>query len=70
VEVSEAICEARPASGTGAPSGTEGQKGGSATRSPGTRRPRQGGWPLMRPRHWAAAMPACRRLSRCSAPGC
>jgi hypothetical protein len=41
VEVNEAICEARPASGTGAPSGTaEGEKRGSATPSPGRRRPR------------------------------
>jgi hypothetical protein len=40
VEVNEAICEARPTAGTGAPSGTEGEKRGSATRSPGRRRPR------------------------------
>ncbi|MGH3096690.1 MAG: DUF6788 family protein [Streptosporangiales bacterium] len=40
VEVNEAICEARPADGTGAPSGTEGEKGGSATLSPGRRRQR------------------------------
>ena len=39
VEVNEAICEARPAAGPGAPSGTEGIRG-SATRSPGRRRPR------------------------------
>jgi hypothetical protein len=32
-EVSEKICEARPAAGTGAPSAPEGEKGGSATRS-------------------------------------
>jgi hypothetical protein len=38
VEVNEAICEARPA-GTVAPSGTEGEKRGSATPSPGRRRP-------------------------------
>jgi hypothetical protein len=40
VEVNEAICEARPAAGTGAPSGTEGEKRGSATRSPGKRQQR------------------------------
>src|SRR5580704_17560141 len=40
VEVNEAICEARPAAGAGSPSGAEGEKGGSATRSPGRRRPR------------------------------
>ena len=40
VEVNEAICEARPAAGTVAPSGTEGEKKGSATTSPGRRRPR------------------------------
>jgi hypothetical protein len=40
VEVSEAICEARPPAGTAAPSGTEGEKGGSATRSPRRRQPR------------------------------
>jgi hypothetical protein len=38
VEVSEAICEARPAGGTDAPSAPEGEKGGSATRSPGRNR--------------------------------
>jgi Family of unknown function (DUF6788) len=38
VEVNEAICEARLAGGTDAPSGAEGEKGGSATRSPGRRR--------------------------------
>jgi hypothetical protein len=32
-EVSEMICEARPAAGTGAPSAPEGEKGGSGTRS-------------------------------------
>jgi hypothetical protein len=40
VEVNEAICEARPAAGTAAPSGAEGEKRGSATPSPGRRRPR------------------------------
>ena len=35
VEVNEAICEARPGSAAGAASGTEGEKRGSATRSPG-----------------------------------
>jgi hypothetical protein len=40
VEVNEAICEARPLAGTVAPSGTEGEKKGSATTSPGRRRPR------------------------------
>jgi hypothetical protein len=38
VEVSEAICEARPAGGTGSLSSAEGEKRGSATRSPGRRR--------------------------------
>src|ERR1700722_13351348 len=38
VEVSEAICEARPAAPAGAPSAPEGEKRGSATRSPGRRR--------------------------------
>ena len=37
-EVSERICEARPAAGTDAPSAPEGEKRGSATRSPGRRR--------------------------------
>lgn len=37
-EVSEKICEARPAAGTGAPSAPEGEKGGSPTRS-GRRQP-------------------------------
>jgi len=32
-EVNEKICEARPAAGTDAPSGTEGEKGGSSPRS-------------------------------------
>ena len=32
-EVNEKICEARPAGGTDAPSGTEGEKGGSSPRS-------------------------------------
>ena len=40
VEVNEAICEARPTAGTVAPSGAEGEKRGSATTSPGRRRPR------------------------------
>lgn len=40
VEVSEAICEARPAVGTGAPSGAGGEKKGSATRSRQRRQPR------------------------------
>ena len=40
VEVNEAICEARPAAGTVASSGTEGEKKGSATTSPRRRRPR------------------------------
>jgi hypothetical protein len=40
VEVNEASCEARPAAGTVAPSGTEGEKKGSATSWPGRRRPR------------------------------
>jgi hypothetical protein len=40
VEVNEAICEARPASGQAAPSGTEGEKRGSATRSRRRRQPR------------------------------
>jgi hypothetical protein len=40
VEVNEAICEARPASGTVSPSGTEGEKRGFTTRSPGRRQPR------------------------------
>jgi hypothetical protein len=39
-EVNEAICEARPAPGTAAPSATEGEKRGSATRSPRRRRQR------------------------------
>ena len=38
VEVNEAICEARPPGGSGSLSGTEGEKRGSATRSPGRRR--------------------------------
>ena len=38
VEVNEAICEARPAAGTGTPSVPEGEKRGSGTRSPGRRR--------------------------------
>jgi hypothetical protein len=37
VEVSEAICEARPPAGVAVPSGAEGEKRGSATRSPGRR---------------------------------
>ena len=40
VEVNEAICEARPASGQGAPSVAEGEKRGSATRSRRRRQPR------------------------------
>jgi hypothetical protein len=40
VEVNEAICEARSAAGTVALSGAEGEKKGSATTSPGRRRPR------------------------------
>ena len=40
VEVNEAICEARPAAGTTSLSGTEGEKRGSATRSPRRRQPR------------------------------
>jgi hypothetical protein len=40
VEVNEAICEARPAPGTAESSGTEGEKRGSAMRSPGRRQPR------------------------------
>src|ERR1022692_627914 len=39
-EVSEKICEARPAAGTDAPSVPEGEKGGSATRSRRRRPPR------------------------------
>jgi hypothetical protein len=39
VEVNEAICEARPASGTASPSGAESEKGGSATRSRARRPP-------------------------------
>lgn len=39
VEVSEAICEARPAVGTGALSAAEGEKRGSATRSRQRRQP-------------------------------
>jgi hypothetical protein len=33
VEVNEAICEARPVAAADAPSGTEGEKGGSSARS-------------------------------------
>jgi Family of unknown function (DUF6788) len=40
VEVNEAICEARPAGATDTPSAPEGEKRGSATRSPGRRRQR------------------------------
>ena len=40
VEVSEAICEARPAAGTVSPSAAEGEKRGSATRSPRRRQRR------------------------------
>jgi hypothetical protein len=40
VEVNEAICEARPVGDTDAPSAPGGEKGGSATRSPGRRRQR------------------------------
>jgi len=40
VEVNEAICEARPASGAGAPSRAEGEKRGPATRSRRRRQPR------------------------------
>ena len=39
-EVSEKICEARPAAGTDAPPVPEGEKGGSSTRSRGRRPPR------------------------------
>jgi hypothetical protein len=39
-EVSERICEARPAAGTGAPSAPEGEKGGSSRPSRGRRPPR------------------------------
>jgi len=39
-EVNEQICEARPASGTGSPSGPEGEKRGSARRSRGRKPPR------------------------------
>src|SRR5580700_8808837 len=42
-EVSEKICESRPA-GAGAPSVPEGEKGGSSRRSRGRRPPRQGAW--------------------------
>jgi hypothetical protein len=38
--VSEMICEVRPAAGADGPSGTEGEKKGSAMRLPGRRRPR------------------------------
>ena len=40
IEVSEAICEARPAAGAEDPSGTAAGKGGSRTRSRGRRPPR------------------------------
>jgi hypothetical protein len=39
-EVSEKICEARPAAGTDAPSAPEGEKGGSGRRSRGRKPPR------------------------------
>jgi hypothetical protein len=39
-EVSERICEARPAAGTDAPSAPEGEKGGSSRPSRGRRPPR------------------------------
>jgi hypothetical protein len=39
-EVSEKICEARPAASTGAPSVAEGEKKGSSRRSPGRKPPR------------------------------
>jgi hypothetical protein len=39
-EVSETICEARPAAGTDAPPVPAGEKRGSARRSPGRKRPR------------------------------
>ena len=39
-EVNEKICEARPAAGRGAPSGPDGEKGGSARRSHGRKQPR------------------------------
>jgi hypothetical protein len=39
-EVSEKICEARPAAGTDAPSAPEGEKGGSSRPSRGRRPPR------------------------------
>jgi hypothetical protein len=39
-EVNERICEARGAAGTDAPPVPEGEKGGSATRSPGRKPPR------------------------------
>jgi hypothetical protein len=39
-EVSEKICEARPVSAAGVPSGPEGEKGGSAGSSPRSRPPR------------------------------
>ena len=40
VKVSEAICEARPVTGTGAPAEAGAEKGGSAPGSPRRRRPR------------------------------
>jgi hypothetical protein len=40
VEVSEAICEARPVAGMDAPFALEGEKGGSPTRSRGRKPPR------------------------------
>ena len=40
VEVNEKICEARPAAGTDAPSGPDGEKRGSARRSRGRKPPR------------------------------
>jgi len=39
-EVNEKICEARPMAGQDVPSAAEGEKGGSARRSPGTKPPR------------------------------
>jgi hypothetical protein len=39
-EVSEKICEARPITAAGAPSGTEGERGGSSARSQKTGPPR------------------------------